>query len=172
MTGWPETVLRLSSSQRHYLLVKQSLGAGVMNFFINGLIAWTMFRGMDPIPMWQKGVALGPDSLATCALLPAITCLIVTPIVRRHVRAGKVESAELPGWLLPLRRPLAVRAFFFGVAGFVLAGLVLAGLMAAGLTEFAVTPLVWVKALYTGVLGAVVTPLIALLALTDHCRAH
>ncbi|MGI9304556.1 MAG: hypothetical protein ACR2RB_17905 [Gammaproteobacteria bacterium] len=71
------------------------------------------------------------------------------------------------GWLLPLRRILAVRALLFGLAGLALAVSVLVGLALVGLTNSSPMPLVWAKASYTALLGALVTPIIALLALAD-----
>lgn len=152
---------KLSSAQRRYLLVGQSLVPGVLNFVFNGLIGWLAFRGVNPVPIWQPGSpGIAFDSLATCTPLPALTCLAVTPSVRRHVRIGKVKPAALPSWLRSLQRPLLFRATLLGLGGLSLGGMVIACTVVAGFTSFALTSFLWFKASYTALLGACITPII------------
>jgi hypothetical protein len=164
--------MKLSSNQRQYLFFGQCLIPFVINFVLNGLIGLVMFRGVNPVPTWGAEFSAGPDLIGTCFFLPAITCLIVTPIVRRHIRGGVVERTSesecLPSWLRPFRRPLAARAVLFGLAGLgLIGGLVTAVLLAAALTEFELTPFLWFKASFSAVLGGAVTPIIALVALAE-----
>jgi hypothetical protein len=165
-------LVNLLSSQRQYLLVGQCLMPFAINFVLNGLIGLAMFRGVDPVPTWGIESSAGPDLIGTCFFLPAITCLIVTPIVRRHIRAGMIEPASasgfLPSWLRPFQRPLAARAVLFGVAGLALIGsLVAAVLLSAAPAQFGLTPFLWLKASFSAVLGGAVTPIIGLVALAE-----
>ena len=163
--------MNLSSNQRQYLLVGQCLIPFVINFVLNGLIGLLMFRGVNPVPTWGIESSAGPDLIGTCFFLPAITCLIVTPIVRRHVRGGMVEptaAEDLPIWLQPFRRPLATRAALFGLAGLAFIGsLVAAALLSAGPTHFGLGPFLWFKASFSAVLGGAVTPIIGIVALAQ-----
>ena len=58
---------------------------------INGAIGWAMFRGVATIPLWGAS-SIGGDTLGTSFFLPAITCLIVTPLVRGQVRKGAAPA--------------------------------------------------------------------------------
>ncbi len=164
--------MRLSSPQRMYVLVAQCIIPVAINFVLNGAIGLLMYRGVDPVPTWGFESSAGLDLLGTCFLLPAITCLIVTPLVRRDIRSGKVErvtqSQHIPGWLLFFQRPLAMRALFFGLAPLVIVGgLVAAGLLLAGPVNFGHSSFLWLKASFSALLGGVVTPIIGLVALTE-----
>ena len=164
--------MKLSSNQRKYLLFNQCLIPFVINFVLNGLIGLVMFRGVNPVPTWGAQPSVGPDLIGTCFFLPAITCLIATPIVRRHIRRGVVERTSesecLPSWLRPLRCSLAARAVLFGLTGLgLIGGLATAVLLTAAPTEFGLTPFLWFKASFSAVLGGAVTPIIALVALAE-----
>ena len=165
--------MNLSPGQRQYLLVGQCIVPFAINFALNGALGLLMFGGVDPVPTWGIESSAGPDLIGTCFFLPAISCLIVTPLVRRHVRAGTVEAApaqpgELPSWLRPFRRPLIARCLVFGLGGLALVGsLVAVGLLSLGPTQFGLTPFLWFKASFSAVLGGAVTPIIGLVALTE-----
>ncbi len=164
--------MRLSSGQRRYLLVGQCIIPFAINFVLNGIIGFLMFRDVNPVPTWGIESSAGPDLIGTCFFLPAITCLIVTPLVRRHVRSGMVERAsrpeDLPSWLRPFRRPLATRCLLFGLIGLALVGgPVAGGLLSAAPAQFGLTFFLWSKASFSAVLGGVVTPIIGLVALAE-----
>jgi hypothetical protein len=161
----------LSAHQLRYLAVGQLAVPAAINFVLNGAIAFLLFRHVDPVPTWGLQSSAGPDLIGTCFFLPAITCLVVTPLVRRHVRSGLVEPAsnsDVPGWLDSLRRPLAVRALLFGLAGLASVGsLIAAALLWTGTAQVGLTPFLWLKASFAAIFGGVVTPLIAVVALSD-----
>ena len=159
----------LSAEQRRFLWVAQSLVPFAINLVLNGVIGWAMFRGVETIPFWGES-SIGADTLGTSFFLPAISCLIVTPLVRGQVRKGAAPAftGALGGWIRPFQRPLGVRAVALGLVCVPLAG----GLAIALLSTFGVGALgfpsfLGFKALYAGVLAAAVTPAIALLALAD-----
>ena len=159
--------MKLSRSQQQYLLLGHCIVPCVINFILNGLIGLAMFRGVSMVPVWGLETSAGPDMLGTCFFLPAITCLIVTPIVRRHVRRSIVEplphSPGLPSWLARFQRPLRTRAALFGLTSLVL----VVALGSVGLTELELTRFLWLKATFSAVLGAVITPFIGIVALAD-----
>ena len=164
--------MQLSSSQRQYLLVAQCLIPIGINFVLNGLLVLIIFRGVNPVPTWGVESSAGPDLISTCFFLPLITCLIDTPIVRRHVRRGMVDPVsspkDLPRWLQPFRRPLAARAVLFGLTGLALIGSLVAGvLLSVGLMQFGLIPFLWFKASFSAVFGGVVTPVIGIVALAE-----
>lgn len=162
----------LSSGQRQYLLVGQCVIPIAINFVLNGFIGLLMFHGVNPVPTWGIQSSAGPDLIGTCFFLPAITCLIVTPIIRRHMKSGKVEHISqrdfLPSWLRPFQRPLLVRSLFFGLAGLASIGAVVAmTLFAVASGPFELDSFLWFKACFSAALGGVVTPFIGLVALAE-----
>lgn len=164
--------MRLTAAQTGYLFVGHFLLAMGINFLINGAIGWLSFRGVDPVPTWGVAASGGPDLIGTCFFLPAITCLIVTPIVRRQVRSGTVTSippeVRRPLWVRPFRSRLVPRALRMGLAGLVLFGGPLALVLSSfGPVAFGLTPFLWLKASFSAALAGVVQPVIAIVALTD-----
>jgi hypothetical protein len=165
-----EPMMNLTSDQRRYLLIGQCALPFAFNFVFNGGLGLLMFRGVDPVPTWGVESSAAPDLIGTCFFLPAITCLIVTPIVRRHVRSGTVErvASELPRWLQLFRRSLPARALLFGLVTIAsVGGILAAGLLAAGPEQLGLTPFLWLKATFSGALGGAVTPVIGVVALAE-----
>ena len=159
----------LSAEQRRFLGIGQSLVPFAINVVLNFAIGWAMFRGTESIPLWGAS-SIGGDTLGTSFFLPAITCLIVTPLVRGQVRKGAAPAftGALAAWLRPFQRGLWVRAVAIGLVCVVLAGsLAIALLSALGVGTLGFALFLGLKALYAGVLAALVTPAIALLALAD-----
>jgi ribosomal protein S18 acetylase RimI-like enzyme len=159
----------MSPEVRRFLWREHVVVGFLVNVAINGAIAWATFRGMAAIPRWGQSSIAG-DVLATSFLLPAITCAIVTPLVRGAARKGAAPASAgaLPGWLRAFQRPLLSRALLLGLACLPLAGgLAVALLHALGVESLALGPFVGGKALYAGVLAGFVQPAIAWLALAD-----
>jgi hypothetical protein len=159
----------LSAEQRRFLWIGQSLVPFGINVVLNFAIGWAMFRGVETIPFWGES-SIGADTLGTSFFLPAITCLIVTPLVRSQVKKGAAPAftGALAGWLHPFQRPLGLRACALGLACVPLAGgLAIVLLSAFGVETLGFPSFLGFKALYSGVLAAAVTPAIALLALAD-----
>lgn len=158
----------LGAEQRRFLWIGQSAVPFAINVALNAAIGWAMFRGVATVPLWGAS-SIGGDTLGTSFFLPAITCLIVTPLVRGQVRRGAAPAfGPLAGWLRPFQRPLPLRALALGLVCIPLAGgagVALLSVLGVGALDFA-SFLGW-KALYAGVLAACVQPAIALLALAD-----
>jgi len=159
----------MSPAHRRYLLLEQGLGAAVFNFAINGVIAWLLFRQQDRVPLWgQQSIMV--DTIFTSLLLPLITCLVVTPLARKNVRAGKVaplgwtrEShpalASLPQGTLP--RGVVIGA----VCVVVLSPLTLLVLGALHVANLSLWRFIVFKASFAAMAAALVTPPIALWAI-------
>src|SRR5438445_470757 len=110
----------VSQAQRRYLLLEQGVGAAGFNFLLNAAIAWLMFRGADVVPLWGQQSIAG-DTIGTSVILPFLTCLIATRLVRGHVRSGKVEplgwSRDTQPWIGWLPRGTLARGLALGGAG-------------------------------------------------------
>jgi hypothetical protein len=169
-----ENPMALSVRHRRFLVIEQGAVPTVFNFALNGAIAWALFRSASEVPLWGES-SLGVDLIATGFLLPFLTCLIVSALVARHVRDGKVPpllEAQLPQsrWF---ERSSFSRALALGVAGVVFGALPLVwALSLAQAQPLAVPAFVTFKAVWTGMLALLVTPLVGWWALANASRAH
>lgn len=163
--------MNLSSDTRRYLVIGYVLIPSVFNVSIPLVLGLLVFRGQTTVPIWTFANGAVTDFLATCYLLPAITCLIVTPIVHRDVARGVVPSVRpehVPWFLKYYRGGLFIRSIRFGLTVLLLLfGPVLVGWSIPGFESVPTTTFLVVKILFTVTLGCVVTPLIALAALSD-----
>jgi len=153
---------------RRYLLLDQGVGAGVINLLINAAIAWAVFHGATTVPMWGEQ-SIGADTIGTTFLLPFLTCLIATRIVRAQVRSGRVPAyAAIPPLLARLPRGAAARGAVLGAIGVAVVGVPAAfALSLLGVAEMRFWPFVGFKAVFAALLATVVTPVIALYALVS-----
>ena len=142
------------------------VGPFIVNLLINGVIAWLLFRKATHVPMWgQSGIA--GDTIATAFLLPAITCLIVTPLARGRVRTGRMAALDDASWRW-VPRNMVWRALLMGlICMLVLAPLTLFLLGAVGVRELSPWHFIHFKATFAAVEGALVTPFLALWAISD-----
>jgi hypothetical protein len=156
----------MSPALRHYLLVEHGVGSAIFNFVLNGTLAWLLFRGVTEVPLWGQQSIAG-DTIGTTLFLPLLTCLIVTPMVRRHIRArdlgqlGWSPIAEaLHRWLpvSSLRRGLCLGATCIVAV----APLTIGALGAFGISGMPLWRFVAFKAAFAAALALAVQPLIAL----------
>jgi hypothetical protein len=161
--------MALSPEHRRFLIIDQGLGPTVINFLLNGGIAWALFHSVAYVPLWGQSSIAG-DTFATAFLLPLLTCLIVTRIVHRRVATGRVLPlavlstsgvAQFLSALSTLRRGIVL-----GLSGVALGALpTLLWFVWAGPPELPLHTFFWFKASFAAILGAVVTPLIGWVAL-------
>jgi hypothetical protein len=112
--------MHLSDRHRSFLIIEQSVFAGLINVVINGGFVWLLMRDQDTIPLWGDP-SMGNDLLATGFLLPFITCMIVSRLVRHQVMTGRLPALE-PDQIRPLgihRRSVWTRSLLVGVLGVV-----------------------------------------------------
>lgn len=161
----------MSPAERRYLLLEQGLGAGIVNAALNAGIAWLSFRGTATIPFWGQQSIAG-DTIGTCFLLPLITALIATPLSRGRIRSGALAPVEptpaLARVLAFLPAGTSSRGLAYGILTTVLvAPPTLVALRLFGVDAWSFRAFVEYKAIFGGVLGAAVTPLVALLAMAS-----
>ncbi len=154
-------------AQRRYLLMDNGVGPFVINLLINGLIAWLLFRTATHVPLWGQSSVAG-DTIATSFLLPLITCLIVTPIARGRVRGGHLAPltpAAAPRWL---PRNTIARSVVIGMVCLILfTPLTLLALEVLGIGSMTPWHFVYFKGMFAAIEGALVTPFLALWAISD-----
>jgi hypothetical protein len=156
----------LTPSQRRYLLVDNCVGSFIANLLINGIIAWLLYRNATHVPLWGQSSIAG-DTIATAFLLPAITCLIVTPLARGRVRSGQVAAAADALWRW-IPRNMIVRAVIIGLAGLIVtAPLALSAFGVLGVGALSPWHFVYYKATFAALEGALVTPFLALWAISE-----
>jgi hypothetical protein len=164
----------LSGEHRRWIVLNALAITAVFNLLINGGSAWLSGAGSTQIPLWAPPIVSGPstiaDTVGTLFLLPFITCLLVTSAVWRDRRRGALTP--LRGTRMSALARLPRRTALRGVAlGAVCVGALgpalVAILVAAGFAHPSVAEFVLYKAILGVLLGAVVTPAIALCAMTD-----
>jgi hypothetical protein len=166
----PDYIRYMSPEHRRFLLLEQGIGSAVFNFVLNGVIAWALFRSVERVPMWGQQSIAG-DTIGTCFFLPFFTALIVTPLVRRRVQAGGVSGLD---WTHETHPQLAwlpagtgKRAVVLGaVCALVIGSLSVLALTALGVGDLGFWPFVGFKATFAAGLALLVTPVIAVWAMT------
>lgn len=152
---------------RRFLLVDNGIGPVISNLAINGLIAWLIYRNLTQVPLWGQ-TSIAGDTIATSFLLPLITCLIVTPMARGKVRAGQVPYLARHDFWKWLPHNAIVRGVLIGIVGLaVLPPLTLKGLQLVGVTSMKPWHFIYFKASFAAFEGVLVTPLLALWAISD-----
>lgn len=161
----------ISAQHKKFLLIDQCLIPAIFNFLINGLIAWLIFRSMHSTFLWGEG-GFGGDLLITALLLPALTCLIVSPIIVGQVNKGKVLALPeiYKSQMGMANRSLLVRAIYLGLLGVIFAALPIVLLLHFILQHTDNVSLVGVdyalfKAIWAALLAMLITPVIAWWAL-------
>jgi hypothetical protein len=156
----------LSLEQRRFLLLDNGVGPFIANLLINGTIAWLLFRQASHVPMWGPSSIAG-DTIATSFLLPAITCVIVTPIARARVRSGRLAAADSGGrrWV-PCN--MIWRALLIGIICLLaLTPLTLITLNILGVSSLTPWHFITFKAIFAAVEGGLVTPFLAWWAISE-----
>ena len=164
----------MSPEHRRFLLLEQGVGSALFNFVLNGAIAWLLFRSVERVPLWGQQSIAG-DTIGTCFFLPFFTALIVTPLVRRRVRAGAVAPLE---WTRETHPPLAwlpsgtaKRGLVLGVICLLALGPLSVWVLGrVGVDELGFWAFVAFKATFAAALALLVTPLISIWAMTAEER--
>jgi hypothetical protein len=161
----------MPTSTRQQFIVSQQVIPALINGLINGAIAWAMHRHTLELGLWDRG-AYAVDLLATGFLLPAISWLIIRPLLQRQAAAGKAPLlAGLPRpWLLRWMHPtLWGGTAMIGLMGMLLVGggVVLA-LQWAGSPDFAGTGYAAFKTAFGALVTLLLQPVMVFAALADH----
>jgi hypothetical protein len=162
----------LTPAQRTFITVEQIILPFLFNLAFNAALGWYLFRAHEPVPLWGDP-SIGADILGMLFFLPFFTCIIGTPLIKRATRLGKVDKLTIAPeehWLLRhLPRSLWARSTLIGLACMVALGPISIGLLAVlDLHSWTLSAAIPFKGIYAGVLAALVTPPIALYALSQH----
>jgi len=156
----------LTEAQRKYLVHDQIIGSAVFNALLNALLAWLTFRRHTAVPLKGDPSIIG-DAIGTAVLLPLLTCLIVTPLVRKALKTGKLEPllTPSPGRSMVLWLPSLsfFRGLVLALAALATCAPVFLGLLVlAGVEQLSVGAFIFVKTLYAAVMAGLCAPVIAL----------
>jgi hypothetical protein len=165
----------LPPANRRWIVVNAVIAAAAINLILNGAIDWLGVRGLDEVSVWG-----GPadetnflwSTILTLFLLPLVTCALVTTAIRRDVRQGTLESLErlrtVHRWLGALPATRLRRGIAFGALAVVaVTPPLVAALLLADVSELTRQQYVVSHTALAVLLGALVTPTIALYAMAE-----
>lgn len=159
---------KLSEKHKRFLLISQGLFALVTNFAINAVISWYTMKKYADLTIWGEA-GVGVDILATGFLLPFLSCLIISPILRNRIKRGQLQplKAEQVGGNMH-NRSILVRGVILGLIGLLLASVPLILVFKYFWTlPIPLWSFIWIKGSWAGVLGGIVAPFIAYWVLAD-----
>jgi hypothetical protein len=158
-------------SVRSYIRA-QGASSAVINAVLNPAISWLGNRQMNFVPL--SGIAV--DTLITCIVMSLLVSLFVTPPAQRQFGAGRLtgSNADVVGSGILAHFP--TKAWSLGLLIGIIVAAIVTPLMFAAFRMFGSPGLSFVgfiilKALYTAVLGFVVTRWVILRQML-HCRAR
>ena len=102
--------MALSPYHFRFLAIYESAVPALINFVLNGAIAWWLFRSAAFVPFSGPSSIAG-DTLITSFLLPLFSCLIITWLIQRGVERGELRPlvitprAGLAGLAIPGASP-------------------------------------------------------------------
>lgn len=166
----------LSADQRRFMFWHAIVGAAIVNAILNALIAWLSVRNEDSVPRWAVPLVDKPstitDTVGTFFILPLLTCLIFTAVARRELRHGRVTPLGWSWSPKSVLRRLPRGTFKRGAALGALCTAALgppavALIVIIGIDDLSVGEFVTYKAVFGVILGILVTPIVALWALSE-----
>jgi hypothetical protein len=166
----------LPADHRRWIVINALLITAFVNLVINGFLAWFSVRGHHTVPVWGlPGIGktnVFTDTVGTFFFLPLFTCATCTTAVWAQVRSGRLPRLEtaIPRALAHGR--LRRGAVLGLTTAAVLAPITVAIVAVARLGSVSASDFVLYKMALGVVLGLVVTPLIAFLAMTDAAGAQ
>jgi cytochrome P450 len=160
-----------TTAQRQFLGRSFFINPAVINFVVNGLLAWLIFGSRPLVTVWgTEGIVA--DTVLTFFLLPFLTCLIVVPLVWQMIKQG--DQAAVPWrrsdiwWLAWLPQNKWLRAVSIGGTSALGGSALLLGLLyLLSVETLSANGMIFLKAGYCALLAALVTPLLALASLAD-----
>jgi hypothetical protein len=165
----------LPREHRRWIVTRAILATAVFNLIINMASAWLGVQGQDEVNLW--GVPLVEatilwNSVGILFFLPLITCALITTAVRHDVEVGSLSSQHrlriAHGWLsVPPTGRLRRGAVFGAIAVVGLIPLLLLMFAVDGFPGLTKAEFVFFETAFAVALGALVTPALALLAMTD-----
>jgi hypothetical protein len=166
----------LTSEHRRWLLLNALVITAVINAALNGLIAWGSAAKEDSIDLWAAPLVGGPstitDTVGTFFILPLVTTLLITTVIWHELKTGGLAPLRrsTEGGLLIGRLPktrLRRGVYFGALCAVLLAPVAVVLLVAIDFGDISVGSFVLYKVIFGVALGAIVTPVIAIAALSD-----
>jgi hypothetical protein len=165
---------QLTPAHKRFLLRDALLIAAVVNAALSALIAWLFTLNEDEIHLAKAPLIGGPsvlvDSVATCFVLPFLTTLLITTVIWKELREGHLTRVPRTPGSFADRFPQTRlrRATWIGLLGLLAIGpLVAAAVLLFDYGDIPVGEFILYKAIFGIVLGAAVTPWIAIVAFGD-----
>jgi hypothetical protein len=177
----------ITLKQKLYLLGMQGLGSGVVNVAVNLLVAFLMYRHLphNAVPWAGSMTCVVSDVLVTAFLIPCLTAIIATPLIRFDLRAAKLVTPvdsrylSLPlfkyiptgqSWREVLKR--AVLFGFVGVAAFAPVTLLIIYACTGTRGMRAMWDYVAFKGYWGGLEAAILSPVLAFITVAQRQPAH
>jgi len=164
----------LTAAHKRFLIRDALIIAALANAGLNALIAWLFTLGEDEIPLIAVPLVEGPsvitDTVGTFFVLTFLTTLAITTAVWKEMRAGHLTRLPLSRGSFADRLPdtRLRRATRLGLLCMLVLGppAVLV-LLLLDYGDLSIGEFVTYKAIFGVLLGALVTPLIAMVAFGD-----
>ena len=167
--------MKLPAEHRAYLLRTQFVGPALINVVVCTSFAWFFYGDYSFIPFWHpQGIAV--DALIALFLIPSLTCLIGTPLIKLVIVHGTLSPLTWRRadhrWLGRLPESLPRRSLAFGLLGVIIGGPILLGAMAAtGYPGLWLSYFLVFKGAYSALVAMIVAPIVAVCALADASSA-
>ncbi len=162
--------MKLSKSHWKFIIIKQGAVAILINFFMNGLMAWVVFKPAEIVSLWgEKGFAF--DIAITTFFFTFFTSLFVSKASYKAVWKGHLSSIEWQGATKLFQR-FSPRPFLGSLGLAIIMTLFVFPTVVGGLTlldaqVLSLQAFISFKAFYAETLAAIATPLVVLIALAE-----
>jgi hypothetical protein len=165
---------QLPAQHRRWIVINALIVTIFVNLVLNAAISWLSTRNQDEVKLWGTPLVETStfwDVVGTLFILCLITTLVITTVIRREIREGRLEPLRLPDsprWLASMPRTRLRRGVLIGaVCTAVLGPPLVFALILSDFPDLTTGEFVVYKTVFSVVLGIVVTPIIALCAMAE-----
>jgi hypothetical protein len=161
----------VTRDERFYVVVRNGLGAALVNALINGAFGWLITRGLREFPIWSvPGVAV--DLVFTAFGITFGTCVVIPWQTRRDFQRGLIALPDLSvgvrDFIARFPNGLLRRALVLGALSVpVFMPPVLLGLFSIEAPQMERLQFIQLKTAFSAIQGGLVTPFIVLAILSD-----
>lgn len=174
---WWRLGIRWPDRNHRWLVWNTVVGAAFTDFLINAAIA-KLGTARRPVAVWGPplvgGPSFGTNTLGMLVLLPMTTSIICRALVEDGLRRGRLTPMDLrvlPGWLRVLPRGRFGLGVALGAAALVVIGPGVVAVSSLGPHQWSPDRFSVSQGLLGALLGVIVTPIIALAAMTSPERS-
>ena len=138
----------------------------MINLAIAALLGWLLFLHGERVPMTGVHSAV-TDTIVSAFMISFATCLIVTPVARRQMRSGRIAALNGGGLSALMPSGILWRAILLGAACVALVSpMMIVASEYVSARGIALRHFLLFKLAFAAAVGAVITPLIAALAIS------